>query len=112
MQGTPASMVSDSRSRAAMTATDTPATAASKRRARAQKPAYTYKDVEVVVNAAADEQLAKEAALLAKFKKKEESPPDAWSGASWAAWSASNMMGDVLLKIDQMTRENEDSGVK
>lgn len=87
------------------------------RKQRRQKPGKThhvYKDVEVVVHTATEEQHKK-----SKEDKEEKDKPrkkrmdlkpreaedDTWgSGAAWAAWSASNMMGDVLLKIDEMTR--------
>jgi len=32
---------------------------------------------------------------------------DVWDGVSWAAWTAAGVMGDVLLKIDEMTRAEE-----
>merc|ERR1712032_1065948 len=92
---------------AAKAAAATPA-AVTKRKIR-KRCGGGYRDVEVVVHTATEAQVSKEKNLHAMFtdKHKKEDKEGEWGTAAWAAWSASNLMGDVLLKIDDMTRANE-----
>jgi hypothetical protein len=95
---------------AAMAAQLTCPKAAARRRLKHKAVGISaFKDeFDVKVHTTTKDVVDKEDTLMAMFSSKTigESSQDDWGGAAWAAWTASDMMGDVLLKIDDMTRAN------
>jgi hypothetical protein len=88
-----------------------------KRQARRNKTKHQhlehqYKDVSVTVNTTTAEEAERENKLHEMIRApsvkeiQQAEAEDSWGASAWAALSASNMMGDVLLKIEEMTRVN------